>query len=87
MNALTIPWVLIVTGALLILLEVVLGAAMGFDFLLIGSAILVGGVLGMAGEFISLHHRPLGIQSRDRAVANRLGNQRDECTRPDRSVA
>jgi membrane protein implicated in regulation of membrane protease activity len=40
-------WVLIVGGALLILLEVILGAATGFDFLLIGSAMVLGGVLGL----------------------------------------
>lgn len=41
-----IDWLLIVAGALLILLEVLLGAISGFDFLLIGSALLLGGVLG-----------------------------------------
>ena len=40
-------WLLIVVGALLILLEVILGAATGFDLLLIGSAVLLGGVLGL----------------------------------------
>lgn len=42
-----ITWLLIVLGALLILLEVILGAISGFDFLLIGSALLVGGLLGL----------------------------------------
>lgn len=41
-----INWILIVAGALLILLEVILGAISGFDFLLIGSALLLGGALG-----------------------------------------
>ena len=36
-----INWILIVAGALLILLEVILGAISGFDFLLIGSANLL----------------------------------------------
>jgi membrane protein implicated in regulation of membrane protease activity len=40
-------WVLVVAGAILILIEVLLGAATGFDFLLIGSAILLGGILGL----------------------------------------
>lgn len=40
-------WVLIVLGACLILLEVLLGAISGFDFLLLGSAILLGGALGL----------------------------------------
>ncbi len=43
----TVNWVLIIGGAVLILLEVLLGAATGFDFLLIGSALVLGGVLGL----------------------------------------
>jgi membrane protein implicated in regulation of membrane protease activity len=42
-----VNWLLIVVGAILILIEVILGAISGFDFLLIGSAILVGGVIGL----------------------------------------
>lgn len=45
-----INWILVVAGAVLILLEVILGAISGFDFLLIGSAILVGGVLGLVTD-------------------------------------
>lgn len=45
---LSLNWMLVVAGAALILLEVVMGAATGFDFLLIGSAILLGGLLGLA---------------------------------------
>jgi membrane protein implicated in regulation of membrane protease activity len=48
-----ITWVLIIAGALLILLEVLLGAISGFDFLLIGSALLLGGLLGL------VLHQPL----------------------------
>lgn len=44
----SLNWVLVVLGALLVLLEVVLGAISGFDFLLIGTAMLVGGLLGLA---------------------------------------
>ena len=44
----TLSWILIILGALLILAEVVLGAISGFDFLLLGSAIVIGGVLGLA---------------------------------------
>jgi membrane protein implicated in regulation of membrane protease activity len=40
-------WILIVIGAVMILAEVVLGAISGFDFLLLGSAVLLGGVLGL----------------------------------------
>lgn len=43
----TVNWTLIIGGAILILVEVLLGAATGFDFLLIGSALLAGGVLGL----------------------------------------
>jgi membrane protein implicated in regulation of membrane protease activity len=42
-----VNWFLIVAGAVLILVEVLLGAASGFDFLLIGSAVLLGGALGL----------------------------------------
>jgi membrane protein implicated in regulation of membrane protease activity len=40
-------WALIVLGALMVLLEVVLGAITGFDLLLLGSAMLLGGALGL----------------------------------------
>jgi membrane protein implicated in regulation of membrane protease activity len=40
-------WALIVLGALMVLLEVVLGAISGFDLLLLGSAVLLGGVIGL----------------------------------------
>ncbi|HEY2953678.1 MAG TPA: NfeD family protein [Candidatus Eisenbacteria bacterium] len=41
-------WVLIVAGALLVLVEVALGGFAGFDLVLIGSAFVVGGVIGLA---------------------------------------
>jgi membrane protein implicated in regulation of membrane protease activity len=40
-------WALVIAGMFLILLEVVLGAMSGFDFVLIGSAMVLGGVLGL----------------------------------------
>lgn len=40
-------WVLIIGGALLILLEVALGGFAGFDLVLIGSAFVLGGGLGL----------------------------------------
>ena len=43
----SINWILIILGAALVLMEVLLGAVSGFDFLLIGSAVLVGGILGI----------------------------------------
>lgn len=41
-------WVLIVVGAILILVEAALGGFAGFDLVLIGSAFLLGGGLGLA---------------------------------------
>jgi membrane protein implicated in regulation of membrane protease activity len=40
-------WVLVVAGALLILVEVALGGFAGFDLVLIGSAFLLGGGIGL----------------------------------------
>ena len=40
-------WALIVTGALLVLVEVALGGFAGFDLVLIGSAFIIGGVAGI----------------------------------------
>lgn len=40
-------WVLIVAGALLILVEIAFGGFAGFDLVLIGSAFVVGGGLGL----------------------------------------
>lgn len=42
-----INWILIVVGAVLVLIEVLMGAVSGFDCLLIGTAVLAGGVLGL----------------------------------------
>ncbi len=42
-----INWILIIIGAALVLMEVLLGAVSGFDFLLIGSAVLAGGLVGI----------------------------------------
>ncbi len=40
-------WVLVIGGALLVLVEVALGGFAGFDLVLIGSALLLGGGLGL----------------------------------------
>jgi membrane protein implicated in regulation of membrane protease activity len=40
-------WVLLLGGALLIFLEVALGGFAGFDLVLIGSAFMIGGALGL----------------------------------------
>ena len=41
-------WLLIVAGALMILLEVALGGFAGFDLVLLGSALAIGGAVGLA---------------------------------------
>ena len=43
----TWSWVLVVAGAALVLVEVAFGGFAGFDLVLIGSAFVVGGVLGL----------------------------------------
>ena len=40
-------WVLIAAGAVLVLVEVVLGGFAGFDLVLIGSSFVIGGALGL----------------------------------------
>ena len=40
-------WVLVVTGALMVLVEVAFGGFAGFDLVLIGSAFVIGGGLGL----------------------------------------
>ena len=40
-------WALLIGGALLILVEVALGGFAGFDLVLIGSAFMLGGILGL----------------------------------------
>lgn len=40
-------WVLIVAGALLVLVEVLLGGFAGFDLVLIGSSFSIGGAIGL----------------------------------------
>ena len=49
-------WMLIVTGALLVLVEVALGGFAGFDLVLIGSAFIIGGLLGLV-----LHNLVVGV--------------------------
>jgi membrane protein implicated in regulation of membrane protease activity len=41
-------WVLLLMGALMILVEVLLGGFAGFDLVLIGSAFVIGGAVGLA---------------------------------------
>lgn len=42
-----VSWMLVGGGILLVLIEVMLGAALGFDFVLIGTALVLGGILGL----------------------------------------
>jgi len=49
-------WVLLIGGALLVLVEVALGGFAGFDLVLIGSSLLLGGGLGLA-----FHSTPVGF--------------------------
>lgn len=56
-------WILIVLGAVLILMEVLLGAVTGFDFLLIGSAILLGGLIGLISGSLAVGIAAAGVLS------------------------
>jgi membrane protein implicated in regulation of membrane protease activity len=40
-------WLLVITGAILVLVEVALGGFAGFDLVLIGSALVLGGAFGL----------------------------------------
>lgn len=51
-----LSWILVGVGLVLILLEVLMGAALGFDFVLLGSAIALGGGLGLLFD-----SQPLGL--------------------------
>lgn len=46
-------WTLIVVGALMVLLELVLGGFAGFDLVLLGSSIVVGGAVGLAAGSVT----------------------------------
>ncbi len=52
-------WALIVAGALLILVEVALGGFAGFDLVLIGSAFLLGGGIGLVLHLLADSGRSL----------------------------
>jgi membrane protein implicated in regulation of membrane protease activity len=49
-NAMTMNWnwVLVVAGAVLVLVEVLLGGFTGFDLALLGSSLVLGGIAGLA---------------------------------------
>ena len=77
----SLNWVLVVLGAVLILLEVVLGAISGFDFLLIGAAMLLGGFLGVATKSVAVGTVTAGVLALAyvfvgrRRIRGRLGHQ------------
>ncbi len=56
-------WALIILGAVLILMEVLLGAVTGFDFLLLGSAILLGGLIGLISGSTAVGIAAAGVLS------------------------
>lgn len=43
-------WLLVILGAVLVLLEVMLGGFAGFDLVLIGSTFLIGGAVGLVSH-------------------------------------
>lgn len=47
-------WALVLTGAVLILIEAALGGFAGFDLVLIGSALVVGGGIGLLAHSTAL---------------------------------
>lgn len=47
-------WALLIGGALLILVEVALGGFAGFDLVLIGSAFMLGGIVGLWADNTNL---------------------------------
>jgi len=49
-------WALVIIGALLVLVEVAFGGFAGFDLVLIGSAFVIGGGVGLLA-----HNSPLGL--------------------------
>ena len=40
-------WILVILGSILILIEIALGGFAGFDLVLVGSALVIGGALGL----------------------------------------
>ena len=58
-----VNWILVILGGLLILMEILLGAASGFDFFLIGSAVLLGGILGLVTQSPELGVATAGLLS------------------------
>jgi len=47
MGAWSGSWILVILGSILILIEIALGGFAGFDLVLVGSALVLGGALGL----------------------------------------
>ena len=56
-----INWLLVIAGAVLVLIEIILGAVTGFDLVLIGSALLLGGILGLLTKSAALGTAAAGL--------------------------
>jgi membrane protein implicated in regulation of membrane protease activity len=54
-------WVLVIAGAVLVLVEIILGAVTGFDFVLIGSSLMLGGILGLLTKSVTLGLAAAGV--------------------------
>ena len=56
-----INWILVIVGAVLVLIEIILGAVTGFDLVLIGSAVMLGGILGLLVKSATLGTAAAGL--------------------------
>jgi len=54
-------WILVIAGAVLVLVEIILGAVTGFDFVLIGSALMLGGILGLLTKSVAVGAAAAGV--------------------------
>lgn len=76
-------WLLLLVGAVLVLVEVILGGFAGFDLVLIGSAFVLGGIVGLITNSPAMAYTTaavLGIAYI--AVGRRLLRQRIAVPRP-----
>ena len=70
-------WLLVLAGAVLILIEVALGGFAGFDMVLIGSAIAIGGVTGLVtGNPVAAYVTAAGLGVAYIAVGRRIVRNR-----------
>jgi membrane protein implicated in regulation of membrane protease activity len=57
----SLNWILVIAGAVLVLVEIILGAVTGFDFVLIGSALMLGGILGLLTKSVAVGTAAAGV--------------------------